>query len=189
MQPKTPSPGPQAPPAPADPASASFPGGDPFGGELQLLTPQLRAFLGRLQSGGTTYGTSLDDLVQETLARGWRSRTSFDAQRGTLATWLLRIAFTVYLDHRAAPPPDSTARETATHEPDPAVAAAAREHLVHLLAQLDPRERHLLLRFHRDGRSIAELASETGLNSGTVKSLLHRARARLWAIERRKEDA
>jgi RNA polymerase sigma-70 factor (ECF subfamily) len=189
MQPPPPSPGPQALPAPAASSADPAPGEDGFGSQIQQLTPQLRAFLGRLLRGGATYGSSLDDLVQETLTRSWRSRASFDAHRGSLASWLLRIAFTVYLDHRAAPPPESSVRETATQATDPVAAAAAREHLLRLLAQLDPRERHLLLRFHRDGRSIAELAHETGLAAGTVKSLLHRARARLWAFERRQEPS
>lgn len=187
MQPPSPSPRPQAPASPAEPASGPVAVGDAFASRLLLLAPQVRAFLGKLQRGGPTYGSSLDDLVQESLARGWRSRASFDDQRGTLATWLLRITFTVYLDHRSAPPPAPAGEDSASGAPDPATAVAAREHLRELLAQLDERERHLLLRFHRDGCTIAELVVETGMTSGTIKSLLHRARARLWAIERRQE--
>jgi len=109
MLPPTHSTSPQAPTEAADTTTAPPPVGDAFGGQLLQLTGQLRAFLSRLQSGGKAFHSSLDDLAQETLARAWRSRASYEERRGTLIAWLLRIAFTVYLDHRAVPPPTSAA--------------------------------------------------------------------------------
>lgn len=163
-------------------------GGDAFAERLAEGSPRFRAFLGTLQRGGATHGATLDDLVQETLARAWRSRDTFDERRGTFEAWTLRIAFAVYLDHRASPPPVAAIAEPVGLHPGPVERAAAREHLVQLLGRLGERERHLLLRFHRDGRSIAELAAETGQAPGTIKSVLHRARARLWQFERQEEE-
>lgn len=163
-------------------------GGDAFAARLADLSPRLSAFLGTLQRGGATHGAALEDLVQETLARAWRSRDTFDERRGTLEAWAFRIAFAVYLDHRAPTPQVYTSVDAVASAPGPAERAAARDHLVQLLGRLGERERHLLLRFHRDGRSIVELSAETGQPPGTVKSLLHRARARLWQFERQEEE-
>jgi len=153
---------------------------EPFGRELVALLPRLRAFLRNLQRGAPL---PVDDLAQEALARAWRSRAAFDPARGAVDSWLLRIAFRAFLDHRAERPTEPLVDDRAAAEPGPAATAALREHCERLLALLDARERHALLRFHRDGRSIAQIAAETGWPVGTVKSLLHRARAKLWARE------
>jgi|KBSSwiStaDraftv2_1062776.scaffolds.fasta_scaffold198943_3 RNA polymerase sigma-70 factor (ECF subfamily) len=153
---------------------------EPFGRELVALLPRLRAFLRNLQRGDGA-PLPVDDLAQEALARAWRSRAAFDPARGKVDAWLLRIAFRAFLDHRAAPPTEPLADDRAAAAPGPAATAATREHCERLLALLDERERHALLRFHRDGRSIAQIAAETGAPIGTVKSHLHRARAKLWA--------
>ena len=59
------------------------------------------------------------------------------------------------------------------------VIVEAREHVDDLLAVLSPRERAaVVLRFY-DDQSIAEIARILGTRPGTVKSLLHRALARL----------
>ena len=72
------------------------PGDDAFGRILVAMQPRLRAFLGNLSR------SDAEDLVQETIARAWRSRTTFDPDRGTPEAWLLRIAFRAFLDHRDA---------------------------------------------------------------------------------------
>ena len=80
------------------------PGDDAFGRILVAMQPRLRAFLGNLNR------VDAEDLVQETVARAWRSRATFDAARGQPEAWLLRIAFRAFLDHRdACPPPPSPA--------------------------------------------------------------------------------
>lgn len=165
-------------------ASAAVPVDDAtsFGRQLVALAAPMQAFLHTLCRGGAVTGASVDDLVQEVMARALRSRTTFAADKGTLHAWLSRITFRVYLDHRQAPATSPTlAEEPATCAPGPLAQAAAREQLHRLLGRLSSRERGLLLRFHRDGRSVAELAAADAVPTGTIKSLLHRARARLWA--------
>jgi RNA polymerase sigma-70 factor (ECF subfamily) len=58
-------------------------------------------------------------------------------------------------------------------------ALAVREELGMLLEKLDPAERECLLRHHHRGQSIAQIAAEIGMPSGTVKSHLYRGRQRL----------
>jgi len=156
--------------------------GGAFGRQLVALTASIQAFLRALCRGGAVTGSGVDDLVQETMARAWRSRATFDAGKGSAEAWLSRIAFRVYLDHRqTGVQPTDLVDEHPTATPGPMAHAEAREQVRRLLGRLSARERDVLLRFHRDGRSIVELAAADAVPAGTIKSLLHRARARLWA--------
>jgi RNA polymerase sigma-70 factor (ECF subfamily) len=155
-----------------------------FGQRLVQMQPRVEAFLRSLGCGRA------DDLVQETLARAWRSRASFAAERGAFDAWLLRIGFRTFLDERRqqqrAPGVVQWMAERgddaspADGAPPPMEQAAARERMETLLGRLEPTERDVLLRFHRDGLSVAAIARELALPVGTVKSHLHRARTRLW---------
>jgi len=147
----------------------------------QLLTGmqgRLRTFLRKLAR------TDVDDLAQETMARAWRSRHTFDPERGNGESWLLRIAFRAFLDLRKAD--RNTVPDTESLQAngcDPVHHAAIREHTATLLGCLSPIERDVLLRFHRDGESIAHIAGALKAPTGTIKSHLHRARNRIWASE------
>ncbi|MEO6596777.1 MAG: sigma-70 family RNA polymerase sigma factor [Planctomycetota bacterium] len=148
----------------------------------QILTgmqPRVRAFLRNLARG------DLDDLVQETMTRAWRSRHTYDAARGTTDAWLMRIAFRAFLDRPRHPDHGPPSPEPVDGGCDPARRAALREHTAAMLAALSPREREILLRFHRDGESIDQIARATKVPAGTVKSHLHRARNRMLAFEQK----
>lgn len=146
---------------------------------LASMQPRIRAFLRNLARA------EVDDLVQETLTRAWRSRQTFDPARGTADAWLLRVAFRAFLDRPKHGGGDAgaPASEPVDGGCDPLRHAALREHTAALLAQLSIREREILLRFHRDGESIEEIARATRLPAGTVKSHLHRARNRMLSCE------
>lgn len=151
---------------------------------LANATPALRAFLRRLAP------TEVDDLHQETLARAWRSRQTFDPERGSGNAWLLRIAYRAFVDLRDRRP--TTAGELSEQltavTADPLTRATARDEAASLLDLVPEPERDVLLRFHRDGQTIKEIATALVMPAGTVKSHLHRARNRLWAEQRRQED-
>jgi RNA polymerase sigma-70 factor (ECF subfamily) len=138
----------------------------------------MRAWLARLIPRN-----DVDDLVQETLARAWRYRSTFDSGR-ELGPWLRSAALRVALDHRAR---EQRRPRTSELDVEPEERAAlgserqmeARDELDALLVRLEPVERDILLRFHRAGHSVADIASVLGLPVGTVKSHLHRARRKL----------
>lgn len=150
---------------------------------LSATESRVRAFLRRLADSDA----DADDALQECFVRAWRSRDRFDARRGSFPAWIMRIAFHSFLDLRDAQKRaprllgdgdvdiedfrESTARDNTCIED--------REEVEARLETLRDVERDVLLRFHRDGESIEEIASRVGLPRGTVKSHLHRARARL----------
>jgi RNA polymerase sigma-70 factor (ECF subfamily) len=151
-----------------------------FAAFLQQARPRALQFLTRLCGGDA------EDVLQETLAKVWRLRASFDAQQNGEA-WLLQAAFRTFCDHRAQRQravANSSAVEAAL-APTPPCALELREELQHRLAALPPLERALLLGFHAHGQSLRELAAAHGLPLNTVKSHLHRARARLQDEEHR----
>lgn len=144
-----------------------------FGARLVALTPRLRGFVRRLCL------RDADDLVQEALARAWRSRAAYSTHNGSLDAWLMQIAFRTFLDQRARRTP------VALGDGDVAVAAPRdlgaelREEIAAAMRGLQPIERDVLLRFHRDRQSVEEIARALAMPAGTVKSHLRRARMRL----------
>ena len=58
------------------------------------------------------------------------------------------------------------------------------EHYEFSLVRKALKEREVLLRFHRDEASVEEIARQLPMPAGTVKSHLHRARARLRTAKR-----
>lgn len=166
-------------PPPAPPASLEE--------RFQLELPALRKYA-RVLAGRHASDADVDDLVQEAVARAWRSRSTFDATR-TLRPWMRATVLRVWIDTRRelarrASLESDTEREAGA----PCAAGAAleeREALDRLLASLEPVERDVLLRFHRSGESVREIATVLGMPEGTVKSHLSRGRRKL---ARREED-
>jgi RNA polymerase sigma-70 factor (ECF subfamily) len=155
---------------------------DPFAGRLAAETPRLRSYAARLIPR-----TDVDDLVQETLSRAWRYRSAFQADK-ELGPWLRATAVRVAHDLRARrgrePVVGELDEKTVAHVP---ATADEHEHVEALLARLDVVERDVLVRFHRLGQSITEIAAALRLPVGTVKSHLHRARRKLAELPRGRE--
>ncbi len=155
---------------------------DPFAVSLAAESPRVRSYLARLIPR-----TEVDDLVQETLTRAWRYRSGFDSGK-ELGPWLRATALRVALDHRARKQREPL---TAALEQEPVArpAESSEEHeeIGVLLARLDATERDVLVRFHRLGHSVAEIAGALRLPAGTVKSHLHRARRKLAQGVRRED--
>ena len=133
-------------------------------------------------------GVDPEDLAQEVVTRALRYRGNFDEQLA-LWPWLRRVAERVVHDQREAQ--SRRASETrdggamaaeASIGVDPTRRLGARDELAHLLGQLSPTEREVLVRFHQGGESVRAIAAELGMPEGTVKSHLHRARRRLAAV-------
>ena len=156
---------------------------------LERGEARLRGFVGKLCRGAGTVGEHRrcdpDDVVQDTMARAWRYRESLDPGQDGVP-WLLRIAFRVYLDHAGKPPGpvllgdiDGGDLEPECSAPSGARSTEGQDEVAALVRELKPIEQAVLLGFHRDGKSLQELAAQHGLGVNTIKSHLHRARLQL----------
>jgi len=122
------------------------------------------------------------DATQEVFLAAWRSRDGFDPSRGSLGGWLMGIArFKVIEQLRRTRPealvPDAGAETEAADTP---VDAVAEQLLVTAaLERLPDRTRTVIeLAFFSD-LTHAQIASETSMPLGTVKSDIRRGLARL----------
>ena len=146
-------------------------------GLLQAV-PSLRAFALSL----TSNPARADDLVQDTLLKGWQHRARFQA--GTnLNAWLFTILRNIfYSDHR------KRVREVEDQDGSYAARLATAPHqgdrldvedLQSALAKLPPDQREALVLVGAEGVSYEEAAAIMGCKVGTVKSRVSRARGRL----------
>jgi RNA polymerase sigma-70 factor (ECF subfamily) len=134
--------------------------------------------------GGAIFGLLLrvlgdraaaEDVQQQVFLEAWQRAERFDPARGGLRTWLLTIARSRALDHlrRRVPEPRDPASTVALA--DRADETRVDELLEHwyVVAELDrlPADEADVLRrrFYR-GQSQTEIADETGVPLGTVKS-------------------
>lgn len=136
------------------------------------------------------------DMTQETFIKAYRSLSSFRGD-SKFSSWLYRIASNVCLDFlrsRSRHPQASLSSSdedgrTAFELPD--MSRNPEEQLMKKLSmeavrrgleQLPEQQRQILVLRELGGLSYAELAQTLGLEEGTVKSRIFRARKRLCAL-------
>jgi RNA polymerase sigma-70 factor (ECF subfamily) len=134
------------------------------------LAGQLLAFVGD--------ASEARDLVQEAFVRAWQRWSTIQKYDDPVA-WVRRVAWNLAMSryrrlalfrrfaHRTRP-----ADSVAAAEPDRVVLVAA-------LRELPERQRRALVLHYLADLPIAEIAAETGVAEGTVKSWLHRGRLEL----------
>ncbi len=136
-------------------------------------------------------GDDADDLVAETFLAAWRSRRTYDPERGTARAWLYAIATNLLRTHhrsrarawladtraagRAGAVVDGHDRRSAERID----AEALTRRLAGALERLDERDRDVLLLTGWAGLTPGEVASVLGIPVGTVRSRLHRVRRRI----------
>ena len=151
------------------------------------------AFVRRFQ--GRAYGLARtivgDPGTAEDVAafvRAWRYGASYDARRGTVVTWLLRIVRNVAVDRlrlRLAEPldPELLASKLQLHDSraarDDQAAVVEREQLRRALATLPAEQRRALLLAAYLGRTAGEVAEVEAIPLGTAKTRIRTAMHRL----------
>lgn len=137
-----------------------------------------------------------EDLLQDVLTKLYERRTELSSIRA-LSPWLGRVVYNQFVDNSRGygrkalqlVGDSSTDLEAAVNEPpcadardEPHSRAEQSEELNQLtaaLARLSEEHRIVLLMHDSEGYKLLEIQEITGLPIGTVKSRLHRARARL----------
>lgn len=153
-----------------------------FAALFDHFAPRIKAYLMRL---GADSG-SAEELTQEAMITLWRKAALFDPSRSSAATWLFRIARNRRIDAlrrgRSADldPEDPELRPAAPEDADEAFDARLREERIRLALAGLPEEQAALVRLaFFSGQSHSQIAEETGLPLGTVKSRIRLAFGRL----------
>jgi RNA polymerase sigma-70 factor, ECF subfamily len=152
-----------------------------------------RLVLGLFQTLGLS-GANSDDAAAETFALAYRALPNFRAD-SQLSTWLYRIAYRTALKVRRRYPPPPTGQQPEQADPHvlaPSTAAETSESAAAIwkaVSMLDPDQAVAVELFYRRGMSVEEVAAILEKPSGTIKTLLFRARDRLRMLLRSLENS
>jgi RNA polymerase sigma-70 factor (ECF subfamily) len=133
--------------------------------------------------GGELYGFTLnalgdrgaaEEIVQEVFLRAWRHAGRYDRERAAVRTWLYQIARNAIIDarRRAAVRPGLPQHEP-TAEADSGESleqAMLGWQVAAALERLTPEHRQMIRMAQFRGLTMREIAAQTGLPLGTVKS-------------------
>jgi RNA polymerase sigma-70 factor, ECF subfamily len=145
--------------------------------------------------GGAVFGfliqmlddrATAEDVQQQVFLEVWQRSGSYDSRRASLLTWILVIARSRAIDHlrRRIPEPRDPIGGIALFDAGDDNVDELLEHwrMAHLLRCLPDEEADLLRRRFYDDRTQAQIAAETGIPLGTVKSRMASGLRRL-AVE------
>lgn len=147
------------------------------GDELVSCIPRLRRYARALvgDRGGA------DDLVQDTVERGWRRIREW-RRDGEMRAWLFGIMHNLHVDQLRARRLQTTALDEEGAQPAPPVNPSAGLELRDMeaaLALLPVEQREILLLVGLEGMTYDQIAGALGLPLGTVMSRLSRGREKL----------
>ncbi len=147
---------------------------------FQHFAPRVKAFLKK--SGASD--ALAEECAQDVMATLWQKAHLFDPERASVATWVFTIARNRRIDalrkSRRPEPEDLTWGPEP--EPDQAEVMELQQEsrrLGEALAQLPEKQRQLIERAYFGDLSHSEIAAETGLPLGTIKSRIRLALERL----------
>jgi RNA polymerase sigma-70 factor (ECF subfamily) len=151
-----------------------------FAALFDHFAPRVKGFL--LRAGASE--TVAEDCAQDVMATVWHKAHQFDPARASVATWIFTIARNRRIDtiRRARRPEPEDLGWGPEPEPDQADAMVLQQEsarLVDALAQLPEKQRSLIERAYYGELSHSEIAAETGLPLGTIKSRIRLALERL----------
>ena len=151
-----------------------------FAALFRHFAPRLKAFL---MKGGMPAAAS-EDCAQDVMATLWQKAHQFDPTRASVATWVFAIALNRRIDiarkNRRPEPEDLPwGMEDEPDQADLYMAAEETKALGDALALLPEAQRVLIQRAFYGDLSHSEIAAETGLPLGTIKSRIRLALERL----------
>lgn len=142
--------------------------------------PRVKSFL---MKSGTSHDVA-EECAQDVMATLWRKSHLFDPGKASVSTWIFTIARNRRIDmirkERRPEPEELTWGPEA--EPDQADALALQQETTQLgqaLAQLPEKQRKLIQAAYFGDLSHSEIAAQTGLPLGTIKSRIRLALERL----------
>ena len=153
---------------------------DAFAALFRHFAPRIKGFL--MKSGATA--TLAEECAQDVMATLWQKSHLFDPTRASAATWIFTIARNRRIDalrksRRPEPEDLSWGPEAEPDQQDVLELAQDSERLAEALALLPEKQRELIERAYFGDLSHSEIAAETGLPLGTIKSRIRLALDRL----------
>lgn len=147
---------------------------------FQHFAPRVKAFL--MKSGSDA--ALAEELAQDVMVTVWHKSAQFDPARASLSTWIFTIARNRRIDHfrRTRRPEPEDLDWGAGEEPDAADIYQTAEETRRLgaaLSTLPEAQRALIERAYYGDLSHSEIAAQTGLPLGTIKSRIRLALERL----------
>ncbi len=142
--------------------------------------PRVKAFL--IRTGLSP--SAAEDCMQDVMVTVWRKAHLFDPGRASVATWLFTIARNRKIDiirkaRRPEPEELPWGPEPEPEQADVLALAQDSRRLAQAVAQLPPKQRDLVERAFFGDRTHSEIAADTGLPLGTIKSRIRLAIDRL----------
>ena len=152
---------------------------DAFGELIRRHQSQVRNFLRRL----TRDETLADDLAQDCFLHAWDKIHTYTGS-GSFIGWLLRVAYTTFLQSKRKSKRYREIVEQAGHEAEHGPTAiegdpAAELDVDTLMAALNEQERVIMIFSYACGLSHREISEATDMPAGTVKSIIHRAKEKI----------
>ncbi|WP_412505613.1 sigma-70 family RNA polymerase sigma factor [Roseovarius sp. SYSU LYC5161] len=147
---------------------------------FQHFAPRVKAFL--MRSGADE--TLAEECAQDAMATLWQKAHLFDPSRASVATWVFTIARNRKIDalrKQKRPEPEDLPWGP-ENEPDQAEVLALQQECDQLgeaIATLPEKQRKLIEKAYFGDLSHTEIAEETGLPLGTIKSRIRLALDRL----------
>lgn len=150
-----------------------------FGELIRRHQSQVRNFLRKL----TRDETLADDLAQDCFLHVWDKIHTYSGS-GSFIGWMLKVAYTTFLQSKRKSKRYREVVEQASHEADriPRTVQDAPEtelDLETLMAALNEQERVIMIFSYACGLSHREISEATELPAGTVKSIIHRAKEKI----------
>lgn len=151
-----------------------------FASLFRHFAPRVKGFL--MKSGADA--AQAEEFAQDVMATLWHKAGQFDPTRASVATWVFTIARNRRIDalRRSKHPEPEDLPWGPEPEPDPAATYALQQEtdlLTRALAELPLAQRQLVERAYYADLSHTEIAAETGLPLGTIKSRIRLALERL----------
>ena len=151
-----------------------------FSALFRNFAPKVKAFL--LKSGADE--SLAEEVMQDVMGTVWRKAEQYDPARASVATWIFTIARNRKIDllrKYARPQPEDLpwGPEDKPDQEDVLGLQQDSARLVEALNSLPAKQRELIERAYYGDLSHSEIAAETGLPLGTIKSRIRLALDRL----------
>jgi RNA polymerase sigma-70 factor (ECF subfamily) len=138
----------------------------------------LRGFLLALCCGKKS---DADDLAQDSLVKAYLSSAGYQ-EKGRFRSWLFKIAYNTFLNHKASCRTMDTLEEARTVISSQSAESSFEHQSLYLaLRTLPPKERSAITLYYLNGYDIKEIATITETSEDAVKKQLSRGRDKLKA--------